>query len=238
MSDKQIRWQYCEDLTLRARDWHAHLPLQKDAEANSEQRERLFGKPNRSKPDTEFSYQTKPMVCVRFSNAQAFCMALSQGNPNVKYRLPTEAEWEKAAHGGLNVKTYPWGDELPTNQNCDFNRFEEFSILPMKAFPPNGYGLYSMSGGVWEWTSDWYDADYYAQSPLNDPSGPAEGTFRVVRGGSWADCAQAVTVSFRMTLNREGHPWATNPNIGFRICRDTPGVVGWPAPSVFLPAGQ
>lgn len=226
-NDNKICLQYCEDRTLRARDWHAHTPPEKDASGNTDKLEKLFGRPNRSNPDADFSYDTKPMVSVPCAGAEKFCAALSQGSPTtVKYRLPTEAEWEKAARGGLTGKTYPWGNELPTDQNCDFDRFKEFSICPMKTFPPNGYGLYGMSGGVWEWTSDWYDAEYYAESLSTNPSGPAQGTFRVVRGGSWADCAEAVTVSFRMTLNGESIPWATNPNIGFRVCRCTPSAAG------------
>ena len=226
-NDNKICLQYCEDRTLRARDWHAHFPAEKHAGADIEKREKLFGKLNRSNPEAGFSYDTKPMVSVRFAGAENFCAALSHGSPpTVKYRLPTEAEWEKAARGGLIGKIYPWGNEAPTDQNCDFNRFKDFSIRPMKTFSPNGYGLFGMSGGVWEWTSDWYDAECYAGSPLNNPPGPAQGTFRVVRGGSWADCAEAVTVSFRMTLNEEGIPWATNPNIGFRIVRSAPSTVG------------
>ena len=219
----KIRFQYCEDQTLRARDWHAHFPPKKDANVDAEKLEKLFGKPDRSDPDTDFSYDTKPMVSVPFAAAEKFCEDLSHGSPPaVKYRLPTEAQWEKAARGGLIRKTYPWGNEPPTDQTCDFNRFKDFSIRPMKTFPPNAYGLYGMSGSVWEWTSDWYDAQYYGESPSTNPPGPAEGKFRVVRGGSWADCAEAVTVSFRMTLSEEGPPWAGNPNIGFRVCRFMP----------------
>ena len=94
----------------------------------------------------------------------------------------------------------------------------------MRTFPPNGYGLYAMSGGVWEWTADWYDASYYSMSPANDPTGPSEGRARVLRGGSWADCADAVSVSFRMA--RESRSWRDGtwgrhlaPNLGFRLCR-------------------
>jgi sulfatase modifying factor 1 len=99
----------------------------------------------------------------------------------------------------------------------------------MRRFPPNGYGLYAMSGGVWEWTSDWYDAESYRESPTGDPRDPEEGAAKVLRGGSWTDCAEAVTVSFRMA--RESSSWKTGewgqhlaPNIGFRICRlERPG---------------
>ena len=137
---------------------------------------------------------------------------------------PTEAEWEVAARGGLADARYAWGDEPPTIDRCDFNRFEQFSVIPPRPLPPNGYGLYGMCGGVWEWTADWYDAHYYADSPVEDPTGPPEGKQKVVRGGSWTDCADVVTVSFRASYgsgswrDAKWNPHLT-PNIGFRLCR-------------------
>jgi formylglycine-generating enzyme required for sulfatase activity len=95
----------------------------------------------------------------------------------------------------------------------------------MKTFPPNGYGLYAVCGGVWEWARDWYDRDGYGRSRTTDPEGPAEGEQRVARGGSWADCAEAVTVSYRMAFavdeqqRREGLYGSATPNVGFRLCR-------------------
>jgi formylglycine-generating enzyme required for sulfatase activity len=93
----------------------------------------------------------------------------------------------------------------------------------MTSFAPNGYGLYAVNGCVWEWTSDWYDRGYYGDAPDNDPTGPAEGREKVLRGGSWADCAEALTVTFRMS--RASASWrdgtwgqARAPNIGFRLC--------------------
>jgi sulfatase modifying factor 1 len=164
----------------------------------------------------------KPMVAVAWQEAEVLADHLS--TPAVRYRLPTEAEWEAAARGGLVGARYAWGDTPPTSSTCDFNRFDEFSLLPTRSLPPNGYGLYGMSGGVWEWTADYYDAWYYHESPRDNPSGPAEGLGRVLRGGSWADCAEVVTVTFRTT--REATPWWEGewgmrraPNIGFRLCR-------------------
>jgi formylglycine-generating enzyme required for sulfatase activity len=94
----------------------------------------------------------------------------------------------------------------------------------MHRFPPNSYGLYAMSGGIWEWTSDWYDALYYGESPRFNPTGVSNGQEKVLRGGSWSDCAEAITVSFRMS--RQANDWRKEswgehlaPNIGFRLCR-------------------
>lgn len=169
-----------------------------------------------------YSEDDRPMVAVSWHEAEALAGHLS--GATVRYRLPTEAEWEAAARGGLVGARYAWGDTPPTRQNCDFDRFDEFSLLPPRDLPPNGYGLHGMSGGVWEWTADWYDAWYYRESPRDNPSGPAEGRARVLRGGSWADCAEVVTVSFRAA--REATPWWEGewgerraPNIGFRLCR-------------------
>ncbi len=162
------------------------------------------------------------MVAVGWQDAEILGKRLS--TPAVRFGLPTEAQWEKAARGGLIGARYAWGNAPPDRDRCDFNRFGEFSILPMKHFPPNGYGLFAMNGGVWEWTRDWYDSEYYRQSPDADPQGPAQGQEKVLRGGSWADCAEAISVSYRMS--RASRSWTegewgaqTTPNFGFRLCR-------------------
>ena len=219
----KIRLQYCEDATTRAIGWHARMPEQESGfgEWITPPRPR-FGTPASEDPGRPWRYDQKPMVSVSWQEAEELCAQITTGA--VAYRLPTEAEWEKAARAGLIDCRHPWGDEPPDEMRCDFNRFDAFSILPIRRFPPNDYGLYSMSGGVWEWTSDWYDAEYYRESPAENPRGPAEGVAKVLRGGSWTDCAGAVAVSFRMA--REGSSWKTGgwsrhlaPNIGFRLCR-------------------
>ena len=211
--ENKIRLQYCEDETLRAQGWHTHLP--------ESERRKIFGQPDRADPSKPFTYERKPMVSVSWQHAEALCNRIS--NDEVLYRLPTEAEWEKAARGGLVSCAYPWGNDPPTTDRCDFNRLDELSILPMRRFASNGYGLYAMSGCVWEWTNDFYDASYYAESPTHNPVGPQSANERVLRGGSWTDCAETVTVSFRMS--RESRSWEQGwgrhfaPNIGFRLCR-------------------
>jgi sulfatase modifying factor 1 len=220
----KIRLQYCEDATTRAIMWMAHVPEHR-TEGGVEQpstRPARFGTPPREDPDRGWSYDEKPMVAIGWQDAQELGRTIS--SPGTLYRLPTEAEWEKAARGGLIECPYPWGTAAPDAERCDFNRFEQFSIQPPRRFAANGYGLYGMSGGVWEWTGDWHDADYYRHSSMKNPQGPSEGTTKVLRGGSWTDCADAVTVSFRM--GRGARSWRDQewgghvaPNIGFRLCR-------------------
>jgi formylglycine-generating enzyme len=218
----RIRLQYCEDLTTGALDWHAHYPSKWTRGGEEVDSRDLFGEPPRSDPTGPWRYETKPMVSVSWADADALGQRLS--TPDVRYCLPTEAEWERAARGGRASGRYPWGDDPPTPQLCDFSRFNEFSIKPVHELPPNGYGLYGMAGSVWEWTADRYDAQYYRSSPARNPAGPDTGTHRVLRGGSWADCAEAVTVSFRMSWpiideRRGGPAWCLTPNVGFRLCR-------------------
>ncbi len=226
--ENKIRLQYCEDHTTRARDWHAHDPRDRWWRQGNQTLtgQELFGVPERSDPQAAWEYDTKPMVAVSWQSVQELTERIS--TTEVRYGLPTEAQWEKGARGGLIGARHAWGDEPPSAERCDFDRFHQFFILPMTTFAPNGYGLYAMNGCVWEWTRDWYDRDYYRASAERDPEGPAQGEEKVLRGGSWADCADAVTVTFRMSRGssswREGN-WGRHlaPNIGFRLCRWTAG---------------
>jgi formylglycine-generating enzyme required for sulfatase activity len=216
----KIRLQYCEDHTTRARGWHFHYPPAGDAGGQAGDPYRQ--PPPRTDPQAPWEYEAKPMVAVAWQEARELADRLSAGA--VRYSLPTEAQWEKAARGGLIGARHAWGDENPAPDRCDFDRFGEFSILPVKTFPPNGYGLYAVNGCVWEWTRDWYDAEYYRHSPDTDPEGPATGEEKVLRGGSWADCRDVVTVSFRTSRRSRGwreREWGDQlaPNLGFRLCR-------------------
>jgi formylglycine-generating enzyme required for sulfatase activity len=221
--ENKIRLQYCETETRGAGDWHAHAPDLVYTQGGVQRPgSELFGTPPRNDPARPWEYDVKPMVAVGWNDAVALGAKLT--TEAVGYRLPTEAEWEKAARGGLVGCAYPWGDDLPSHTRCDFGRFTKFSILPPRALAPNNYGLFGMTGGVWEWTSDWYDARYYDESPTRDPAGPAKGEEKSLRGGSWADCEDVVTVTWRMSLKpgswRDGK-WGDHvtPNVGFRLCR-------------------
>jgi formylglycine-generating enzyme len=219
----RIRLQYCEDHTTQARDWHSHQPgAVWQSGGGTQTAQELFGSPPRDEPEAPWSYDAKPIIAVSWQEAAELADHLS--TPDIRYSLPTEAQWEKAARGGLIGARHAWGDALPSHECCDFNRLWERSILPMATFAPNGYGLYAVNGCVWEWTNDWYDRDYYRHSPDTDPQGPSQGEEKVLRGGSWTDYAEAVTVTFRMSRGsrnwRDGE-WGEHlaPTIGFRLCR-------------------
>jgi formylglycine-generating enzyme len=121
-----------------------------------------------------------PVVSVSWFDAVEFCEKLSR-SWGMLVRLPTEAEWEFAARGGIEQQIYPWGDELPTIAPGRFRDGPE----PVGQGAPNAYGLFDMCSNVHEWCSDWYDAEYYAVSPAENPQGPAHGTRRASRGGAW-----------------------------------------------------
>lgn len=219
-ADSRICLQYCENETFRARDWHAHIPTMEwqKSDGTTQTSADMFGLPPRIDQNAPLAYGEKPIVSVPYIGALAAGLRIS--TKSTEYRLPTEAEWEKGARGGLINQAYPWGNEKPTHDRCDFARFDEFSLLKPKSLTPNGYGLYAMSGSVWEWTSDWYDAKYYASSPVQNPPGPKGGEERVLRGGSWTDDAEAVTVSYRMSGQ-----YGSAANIGFRLYRGLTNTV-------------
>jgi formylglycine-generating enzyme required for sulfatase activity len=157
-----------------------------------------------------------PVTLVQFVDALEYChwLASSTDKP---IRLPTEAEWEKAARGGLEGRRYPWGDDIePSRANFlpDASLKFKRGTQPVASYPCNGYDLYDMSGNVWQWVSDWYDPDYYANGERRNPQGPPSGRFRCVRGGSWVND----DVAFLRCGHRHEVPADTYAySIGFRI---------------------
>jgi iron(II)-dependent oxidoreductase len=129
-------------------------------------------------------------------------------------RLPTEAEWEYAARGGLVSKGFPNGDELDP-KSANFTRSELGGTVPVGTFPENGYGLHDMAGNVAEWVADYYRFDYYQKGPQRNPKGPEKGKFRVFRGGGFHSGAYCSRVSHRNALP---HNWL-DFNVGFRCAK-------------------
>jgi ABC-type amino acid transport substrate-binding protein len=145
-----------------------------------------------------------PAIWVSWQDAANYCQFVGK-------RLPSEAEWEKAARGGQNV-IYPWGNDEPTTQT-NFN-YVQRDVAAVGSFPGDVslYGVNDMAGNVREWVSDWYQWDYYPLAPISNPGGPATGVTRVLRGGSWND----VAVYVRTTVRKNYLPDSYDSNLGFR----------------------
>lgn len=149
-------------------------------------------------------YPHHPVVGVSWRDAVAYANWCGR-------RLPTEAEWEYAARGGLEGRRFPCGDTLEPHQG-NFSKSNQRGPVAVGSYPPNRYGLNDMQGNVVEWVSDWYAPDYYRNSPTSNPTGPEAGRFRVIRGGGWHSGASCNRVYFRNALPTN---WL-DFNLGFR----------------------
>ena len=169
-------------------------------------------------------YGNHPVIEVSWYGAVAYAQFYGK-------RLPSEAEWEKAARGGLSGRKYPWGDSKADDNDANFaDKNTDYSwsdrrvndryelTAPAGSYAPNRYGLYDMAGNVWEWCSDWYSREYYDSSPKSQPQGPGKGGFRVCRSGSWLSGTYIMRCASRNRL----YPSFSVDDLGFRCCMSFP----------------
>lgn len=165
-----------------------------------------------------------PALHASWNDAEAYCGWVGK-------RLPTEAEWEYAARGGLDQKLYPWGDELTPDGKHLCNIWQgEFPLTdtaedgysaaaPVDAYPPNGFGLHTITGNAWEWCADWFDPKFHVGTTRKNPAGPPRGTSKVMKGGSFL-CHNSYCNRYRVAARTSNTPDSSTENISFRCARD------------------
>jgi formylglycine-generating enzyme len=152
-------------------------------------------------------YPDHPVTGITFFDALKYAQWAGK-------RLPTEAEWEYAARGGLSGCSFPWGNHIDSTLANYGKKYR--TILKVGSLKPNAFGLFDMAGNVWEWTSDNYGSDYYANSPDQNPQGPGTGRFKVIRGGSWHSGAMCNQTYYRNGLSPSWVDFA----VGFRCVKE------------------
>ena len=161
-----------------------------------------------------------PVTLVTIEDAMAYCQWLGRKTA-LPVRLPTEAEWERAARGGVDGLRYPWGNELDperANYLADPSSKQMRGTQPVGLYAPNPYHVFDVTGNVWEWVSDWYQADVYTDRLRHNPAGPPNGMLRVLRGGAWVvHDPKMLRTSYRHKVPPDTYAYS----IGFRIAYST-----------------
>jgi formylglycine-generating enzyme required for sulfatase activity len=181
-----------------------------------EQYDKYCAETAKEKPgDRGWGRGKRPVIYVSWNDAEAYCKWLSD-KTGLHFKLPTEAQWEKAARGTKGRK-YPWGDRDPDKSLANFY-FNIAKTTSVGSYPQgeSPYSLLDMAGNVWEWCKDWYKDDYYNDTPKKNPTGPIGGTYRVLRGGGWFGHAGVLRCADRSG----GRPSGRDDVIGFRLCQE------------------
>lgn len=163
--------------------------------------------------ETPVVHAEQPVRWVNWMEALGYCLWAGK-------RLPTEAEWEKAARG-TEGRVYPWGNDPPTAAHAVFGLTEGAeTVAPIgnRNLGQSPYGVHDLAGNLYEWVTDWYDEEFYTRPPTRNPRGPGEGTAKVQRGGSYINSPYRLRAAFRT----KGDPTEHDPHVGFRCAQDAP----------------